>query len=122
MKKVLFIGFVWEVVRFLYIHIFAAATRNFDMFLWLNSQQVVTIFAMFFLYRDFTKYRQYEKLMLCAKLFALLAGGVFIFKLANPSVGASATSILIPSIAAFFDLVFLVIMVVLMFVNREAEE
>jgi len=122
MKKVLFIGFIWEAVRFLYIYIFAAATRNFDMFMWMNSQQVVTIFAMFFLYLDFTKYYQYTKLMLCAKLFALLAGGIFIFKLANPGVGVSATSVLIPGIAALFDLTFLIAMIVLVFVKHEDEE
>lgn len=122
MKKLLFFGFIWETVRFLYIYIFAAATRNFDMFMWMNAQQVMTIFAMFFLYRNFRKYYQFVKLMICAKLFALMAGTIFIFKLANPGVGASATSILIPGIAAFFDLVFLIVLIILTFIKHGDEE
>lgn len=122
MRKVLFIGFIWEVIRFLYIYIFAAATRNFDMFMWMNSQQIITIFAMFFLYRNLTKYYQYTKLMFCAKLFGVFAGLIFIFKLLNPSVGATATSILIPGIAALFDLIFMITMIVLVFIKPEDEE
>lgn len=122
MRKVLLIGFIWEVIRFLYIYIFATATRNFDLFMWMNSQQVITIFAMFFLYHNFAKYYEYVKLMLCAKIFGVFAGIIFIFKLLNPSVEASATSIMIPGIAALFDVIFMITMIVLLFFKPEDEE
>lgn len=92
-------------VRFLYMHIFASATRNFDLFMWMNAQQIVTLFGMFFLAYDFGRYKLYTKLMLVAKLFGILADFIFIYKLSSAAT-MEMTSLLIPGIALVLDLFF----------------
>lgn len=119
MRKLLFAGFLWEVIRFLYMYIFAAATRNFDLFMWMNAQQIVTIFGMFFLAYNFSRYRQYARLMLVAKMFGILADFIFIFKLSHTSEALAATSLLIPGFALVLDLFF---GSVLFFVSRHLED
>ena len=106
MRKLLFAGFIWEVIRFLYMYIFAYATPNSDLFIWMNAQQIVTLFGMFFLFYNFVKYKQYTKLMLVAKLFGVLADFIFIFKLSSTSGAITLASLMIPGIALVLDLFF----------------
>jgi len=119
MRKLLFAGFIWEVVRFLYMYIFASATQNFDLFIWMNAQQIVMLFGMFFLAYNFAKYRQYAKLLFVAKLFGVLAGLIFIFKLSTNASSLSVTSLLIPGFVLVPDLFFCV---VLLFICRHMED
>ena len=106
MRKLLFAGFIWEVIRVFYMYIFASATQNFDLFMWMNAQQIVVVFGMFFLAYDFAKYRQYTKLMFVAKLFGILADFIFIYKLSNSAKSLDMTSLLIPGVALVLDLFF----------------
>ena len=106
MRKLFFAGFFWEVIRFLYMYVFASATRNFDLFMWMNAQQIVTVFGMFFLAYDFGKYKQYARLMLVAKLFGVLADFIFIYKLGGATKSLDMTSLLIPGVALVLDLFF----------------
>ena len=115
----LFAGFIWEVIRFLYMYIFASATRNFDLFMWMNAQQIATVFGMFFLAYDFGRYRQYAKLMLVAKGFGILADLIFICKLGSTARSLDMTSILIPTFALVLDLLFGSL---LFFISRKQEE
>ena len=105
MRKLLFAGFLWEVIRFLYMYIFASATRNFDLFMWMNAQQIVMVLGMFFLAYDFGRYRHYAKLMFAAKLFGIMADFIFIFKLSSAR-SLEMTSLLIPGFALVLDLFF----------------
>lgn len=106
MRKLLFAGFLWEVIRFLYTYIFASATRNADLFMWMNAQQIVMIFGMFFLAYNSVKYRHYAKLMFTAKLFGILSDFIFIFKLSSTKEALAVTSLLIPGTALVLDLFF----------------
>ena len=119
MRKLLFAGFIWEVVRFLYMYVFASATQNFDLFMWMNAQQIVTTLGMFFLAHDFDRYRQYALLMFAAKLFGILADFIFIFKLAGTVRSLDMTSLLIPAVALVLDLFFGCI---LFFASRKPED
>ena len=105
MRKLLFAGFIWEVIRFIYMYIFASATQNFDLFMWMNAQQIVVIFGMFFLAYDLGKYKQYAKLMFVAKLFGILSDFIFIFKLSRSST-MTVASLLVPGIALVIDIFF----------------
>ena len=119
MRKLLFAGFIWEVVRFLYMYIFASATQNSDLFIWMNAQQIVTVLGMFFLAYSFDKYRQYAMLMLAAKMFGVLADFIFIYKLGNTAKSLDMTSLLIPAVALVLDLFFGCI---LFFASRKPED
>ena len=119
MRKLLFAGFIWEVVRFLYMYVFASATQNFDLFMWMNAQQIVTTLGMFFLAHDFDRYRQYALLMFAAKLFGILADFIFIFKLAGTVRSLDMTSLLIPAVALVLDIFFGCI---LFFASRKPED
>ncbi len=111
MKKLLFAGFLWEVLRFFYVYFFASATNNFDLFLWLNSQQIITVFALFFLWRDSRRFFQYSKLLLVAKIFSAVTGLVFIFKLFNTAGFFSPAVVLIPGSVVFMDLLMLILFI-----------
>ena len=119
MRKLLFAGFIWEVVRFLYMYVFASATQNFDLFMWMNAQQIVTTLGMFFLAHDFDRYKQYALLMFAAKLFGILADFIFIFKLAGTVRSLDMTSLLIPAVALVLDIFFGCI---LFFASRKPED
>ncbi len=119
MRKLIFAGFIWEVIRFLYMYVFASATQNLDLFMWMNAQQIVTALGMFFLAYDFDKYRQYAMLMFAAKLFGILADFIFIFKLGGTARSLDMTSLLIPAFALVLDLFFGCI---LFFASRKPED
>ena len=119
MRKLLFAGFIWEVIRFLYMYVFASATQNLDLFMWMNAQQIVTALGMFFLAYNFDKYRQYAMLMFAAKLFGILADFIFIFKLGGTARSLDMTSLLIPAFALVLDLFFGCI---LFFASRKPED
>ena len=119
MRKLLFAGFIWEVIRFLYMYVFASATQNLDLFMWMNAQQIVTALGIFFLAYDFDKYRQYAMLMFAAKLFGILADFIFIFKLGGTARSLDMTSLLIPAFALVLDLFFGCI---LFFASRKPED
>jgi len=119
MRKLLFAGFIWEVIRFLYMYVFASATQNLDLFMWMNAQQIVTALGMFFLAYDFDKYRHYAMLMFAAKLFGILADFIFIFKLGSAAKSLDMTSFLIPAFALVLDLFFGCI---LFFASRKPED
>ena len=119
MRKMLFAGFIWEVIRFLYMYVFASATQNLDLFMWMNAQQIVTALGMFFLAYNFDKYRQYAMLMFAAKLFGILADFIFIFKLGGTARSLDMTSLLIPAFALVLDLFFGCI---LFFASRKPED
>ena len=119
MRKLIFAGFIWEVIRFLYMYVFASATQNLDLFMWMNAQQIVTALGMFFLAYDFDKYRQYAMLMFAAKLFGILADFIFIFKLGGTARSLDMTSLLIPAFALVMDLFFGCI---LFFASRKPED
>ncbi len=106
MRKLLFAGFIWEVIRFLYMYVFASATQNPDLFMWMNAQQIITALGMFFLAYDFGKYRQYAMLMFAAKLFGVLADFIFIFKLGGTARALDMASLLIPGVVLVLDLFF----------------
>lgn len=106
MKKLLFAGFIWEVIRVLYMYVFASATQNFDLFMWMNAQQIITVFGLFFLAYDFGKYKQYAKLMFVAKLFGILADFIFIYKLSNTARSLDMTSLLFPGGVLVLDIFF----------------
>ena len=115
----LFAGFVWEVVRFLYMYIFASAARNIDLFIWMNAQQIVTVLGMFFLAYNFNRYRPYAMLMFTAKLFGILADFIFIYKLSSSIQSIDVMSLLIPGFALVMDLFFGTI---LFFASRRTED
>lgn len=106
MRKLFFAGFLWEVIRFLYMYVFASATRNFDLFMWMNAQQIAAVFGMFFLAYDFGKYKQYTRLMFVTKLFGIFADFIFIYKLGGTTKSLDMTSLLIPGFALVLDLFF----------------
>ena len=119
MRKLLFAGFIWEVVRFLYMYIFASAAQNSDLFIWMNAQQIVTAVGMFFLAYNFDRYRQYAMLMFIAKLSGILADFIFIYRLGGTAKSLDMTSLLIPAIALVLDLFFGCI---LFFASRKPED
>lgn len=109
MKKLIFTGFLWEVIRFFYVYFFASATNNFDLFLWINSQQIITVFAIYFLYRDPVRFFQFSKLVLVAKIFAVVTGLLFIFKLFNTPGLITLPVIVVPGFVVFADLLMLIL-------------
>ena len=115
----LFAGFIWEVIRFLYMYIFAYASPNPDLFMWMNAQQIAVVFGMFFLSYNFVKYKQYTKLMFVAKLFGVLADLIFIYKMGGTTGTVTLLSLMIPGIALVLDLFF---GSVLFFVSRHMED
>ena len=119
MRKLLFAGFIWELIRFLYMYAFASASQNPDLFIWMNAQQIVSILGMFFLAYNFEKYRQYAILMFAAKLFSVLADFIFIYKLSNTARSLDITSLLIPGGILVLDLFFGCI---LFFASRKPED
>ena len=119
MRKLLFAGFIWELIRFLYMYIFASATQNPDLFVWMNAQQTVIIFGMFFLAYNFEKYRQYATLMFAAKVLGILADFIFIFKLSQTARPLDVTSILIPGGVLVLDLL---CGLILFFASRRPED